>query len=161
MKHRWFLDGDFPDRIPATAMDGTPTFPPISVNQSRRNFYSVCQRAKIGVELPIPAVVDATRVRTALGPSIMQQERDFRNAIQPDSPVSALLQYVALQSMFHCSPQLGETTARPSTRCHPRIRSAAKAQRRRRACDAQSRSPRQGECSWTVIAAHGGCRRGR
>jgi len=90
-------------------MDGTPIFPPISVNQSRRNFNAVCHNAKIGVELPVPAAADTGRVRTALGPSIMQQERDFRNAIQPDSPVSALLQYVALPDQ-----ESGLTSARRS-----------------------------------------------
>lgn len=79
-------------------MDDAPIFAPMSDNQRRRNFNAVCKKAKIGVEVPVPAVPDTSRVRTALGPSIMQQERDFRNAIQPDSPVSALLQYVHLAS---------------------------------------------------------------
>lgn len=75
-------------------MDTAPSFRSISTNQSRRNFAAVCQKAKVGVEVPVLPAQDPTRARTALGPSIMQQERDFRNAIQPDSPVSALLQYV-------------------------------------------------------------------
>lgn len=73
-------------------MDTQPVFRDLSASQSRRNFQDVCQKAKIGVELPINT--ETARTRTALGPSILQQERDFRSAIQPDSPVSALLKYV-------------------------------------------------------------------
>ena len=94
LKHRWFVEGEFPSRIPITAMDTQPLFRDLSPTQSRRNFQAVCQKAKIGVELPI--YTDTARTRTALGPSILQQERDFRSAIQPDSPVSALLKCVEL-----------------------------------------------------------------
>lgn len=59
--------------------------------QSRKNMETLCQRARLGVKLPI--VTDNARPRPPLGPSIMQQERDFKNAVQPDSPISALLRY--------------------------------------------------------------------
>ena len=53
---------------------------------------AVCQRAELGVKLPI--ITDHNKPRPPLGPSIMQQERDFKNAVQPDSPISALLKCV-------------------------------------------------------------------
>ncbi|WWD22337.1 hypothetical protein CI109_106828 [Kwoniella shandongensis] len=89
LSHRWFLDGPFPASIPASANDFAPDFRNVSLSQSRRNFQNLCRRAKIGVDIPINT--EPPRPRTALGPSIMQQERDFKNAVQPDSPISALL----------------------------------------------------------------------
>ncbi|WVQ80413.1 hypothetical protein IAT38_002518 [Cryptococcus sp. DSM 104549] len=88
LNHRWFLDGPFPSYIPASANDFAPDYRHISPSQSRRNFVACCQRAKIGMAQSINV---EPRQRTALGPSIMQQERDFKNAVQPDSPISALL----------------------------------------------------------------------
>ncbi|KAK8845391.1 hypothetical protein IAR55_006104 [Kwoniella newhampshirensis] len=89
LSHRWFLDGPFPAYIPASANDFAPDFRNVSLSQSRRNYQTLCRRAKIGSHVPIST--EPLRPRTALGPSIMQQERDFKNAVQPDSPISALL----------------------------------------------------------------------
>ncbi|ORY31914.1 kinase-like domain-containing protein [Naematelia encephala] len=89
LAHTFFHDGPFPPLIPATANDEAPNFSHLTRHQSRKNFEAACARAKVGVPLPINT--DNTRLRTALGPSIIQQERDFKNAVQPDSPISALL----------------------------------------------------------------------
>jgi len=89
LTHSFFSTGTFPPRIPFTASDTAPAFRNVTASDSRRNFQSVCQRAKIGVTLPIRT--DNERKRTALGPSILQQERDFQNAVQPNSPISALI----------------------------------------------------------------------
>ncbi|ODN75912.1 hypothetical protein L202_05897 [Cryptococcus amylolentus CBS 6039] len=89
LSHRWFLDGAFPAYIPASANDFAPDFRHVSSSQSRRNFAALCHKSKIGIAQSIN--VEPPRPRTALGPSIMQQERDFKNAVQPDSPISALL----------------------------------------------------------------------
>ncbi|WVN87353.1 uncharacterized protein L203_102531 [Cryptococcus depauperatus CBS 7841] len=89
LRHRWFLDGPFPAFIPASANDFIPEFKHISPTQSRHNFVTLCQKSKIGVSQSIN--VEPPRQRIALGPSIMQQERDFKDAVQPDSPISALL----------------------------------------------------------------------
>ncbi|OCF44225.1 PLK/PLK1 protein kinase [Kwoniella heveanensis CBS 569] len=89
LSHKWFFDGPFPSYIPASANDFAPDFSQISISTSRQNFQALCQKAKIGA---MPSLQpEPTRPRTALGPSIMQQERDFKNAVQPDSPISALL----------------------------------------------------------------------
>ncbi|WRT63607.1 uncharacterized protein IL334_000530 [Kwoniella shivajii] len=90
LSHRWFLDGPFPAYIPASANDFAPDYRNISVTQSRRNFQTLCQKAKIGI-IPSLAPEVISRPRAPLGPSILQQERDFKNAVQPDSPISALL----------------------------------------------------------------------
>lgn len=93
LKHRFLHDGPFPAYIPASAHDAAPDFRNVSASQSRRNFAEACKQAKVGETLPI--VVDKP-LRTALGPSIVQQEKDFQNAVQPGSPISALLQHVIL-----------------------------------------------------------------
>ncbi|OCF59904.1 PLK/PLK1 protein kinase [Kwoniella mangroviensis CBS 10435] len=90
LSHKWFLDGPFPAYIPASANDFAPDYRHISTSQSRRNFQALCQKSKIGV-VPSLAPEVVSRPRAPLGPSILQQERDFKNAVQPDSPISALL----------------------------------------------------------------------
>ncbi|ORX33581.1 kinase-like domain-containing protein [Kockovaella imperatae] len=89
LTHPFFLSAPFPAQIPLTANDVAPEFRHVSSTQSRRNFQMALQRSKVGVTLPI--LTDATRLKTALGPSILQQERDFKMAVQPNSPISALL----------------------------------------------------------------------
>ncbi|KIR55150.1 PLK/PLK1 protein kinase [Cryptococcus gattii Ru294] len=89
LSHPWLLDGPFPAYIPASANDFAPDYRHISSSQSRRNFAALCHKSKIGVAQSIN--IEPARSRSALGPSIMQQERDFKNAVQPDSPISALL----------------------------------------------------------------------
>ncbi|WWD06083.1 hypothetical protein V865_004168 [Kwoniella europaea PYCC6329] len=90
LSHQWFLDGPFPAYIPASANDFAPDYRHLSASQSRRNFQALCQKSKIGV-VPSLAPEVVSRPRAPLGPSILQQERDFKNAVQPDSPISALL----------------------------------------------------------------------
>lgn len=86
MTHPWFLDGAFPSIIPNTANDGPPDFSHLTPMQSRRNFEAVRRRA-MGVEQVATPPTD----KAALGPSIIAQERDFKSAVQPNSPISALL----------------------------------------------------------------------
>ncbi|WWC57830.1 uncharacterized protein I303_100365 [Kwoniella dejecticola CBS 10117] len=90
LSHRWFVDGPFPAYIPASANDFAPDYRHLTTMQSRRNFQTLCQKSRIGV-VPSLAPEVITRPRQPLGPSILQQERDFKNAVQPDSPISALL----------------------------------------------------------------------
>lgn len=121
LRHRWFMEGEFPATIPLIALDSQPSFRSLGRTESRRNFQLVCQRAKIGGNLPMLA--ESSRPRTALGPSIMQQERDFKNAVQPDSPISALLQCVVLTP----SKSLADSAALPDNRLYklqPRSRRA-------------------------------------
>jgi polo-like kinase 1 len=94
LHHPFFTNGAFPDRIPLSAHDAEPSFRHISDSASRQNFKQACKNARVGVA--ISAFLDQTTKRTALGPSIVKQEQDFQNAVQPGSPISALLQYVLL-----------------------------------------------------------------
>lgn len=79
-----------------SAHDTEPSFRHISEAASRHNFKQACRNAHVGVA--ISAFLDQTTKRTALGPSIVKQEQDFQNAVQPGSPISALLQYVLFPS---------------------------------------------------------------
>jgi polo-like kinase 1 len=91
LQHRWFHDGPFPPYVPVTAFDCVPSFEHLTTAQWRRNFESALQRSKFGAHATI--ATPASR-RDDLGPSIIQQDKDFRYAVQPDSPVGALIQYV-------------------------------------------------------------------
>ncbi|KAK4684394.1 hypothetical protein P7C73_g5784, partial [Tremellales sp. Uapishka_1] len=92
LKHPFFHNGPFPAFIPISANDTAPDFHNLTAAQSSRNFERLCARAYVGGKLPI--VTDNSRLKSALGPSILQQERDFKKAVQPDSPISALIKYV-------------------------------------------------------------------
>ncbi|BEJ14590.1 hypothetical protein CspHIS471_0403570 [Cutaneotrichosporon sp. HIS471] len=88
LQHQWFLDGPFPSHVPVSSNDSSPDFSHITAAQSRRNFDNVHRRATGQPESttpPHPPRADA------LGPSILAQERDFKAAVQPGSPISALL----------------------------------------------------------------------
>ena len=91
LQHRWFHDGPFPPYVPVSAYDHVPSFEHLTTAQWRRNFESACHRARIGAN---HAIVTPASRRDDLGPSIIQQDKDFRYAVQPDSPVGALIQYV-------------------------------------------------------------------
>lgn len=89
LQHRWFTDGPFPPFIPHSANDGTPDFSNLSTSQSRRNFEAVKRKAAgAAPQTTTPPPADRP---SQLGSSILAQERDFNNAVQPDSPISALL----------------------------------------------------------------------
>lgn len=87
LKHQWFLDGPFPPFIPITSNDSAPDFSGYTVAQSRRNFENVLRKAT-GIESTTPSHPPQAQ---ALGPSILAQERDFKAAVEPGSPISALL----------------------------------------------------------------------
>lgn len=145
LRHEFMLNGPFPPYLPASIHDRAPDFRHISASTSRRNFAAVCQKAKIGVQLPINTTL--ARPKTALGPSILQQERDFQNAIQPESPVAALLKCVTPSQLyefealrFQTDMQVCKATSSPNHRSYHRSRPPAQAQCRRCAKYPQSSS---------------------
>jgi polo-like kinase 1 len=75
--------------VPVTAHDSAPDFRRLTITESRRNLQAVYHKAKIGA--PSEINTETGRIRTNLGPSIIQQERDFKYAVQPDSPLGALI----------------------------------------------------------------------
>lgn len=93
LRHAWFSDGPFPPFVPVTAHDSAPDFRRITHTESRRNMQAVYHKAKIGMAGEINT--ETGKIRANLGPSIIQQERDFKYAVQPDSPLGALIKYVA------------------------------------------------------------------
>lgn len=89
LKHQWFLDGPFPSLVPTSSYDVEPDFSHLTPSQSRRNFDAVLRRAT-GIEAKTTTPPHPPRAE-ALGPSILAQERDFKAAVEPGSPISALL----------------------------------------------------------------------
>lgn len=88
LTHRFFTHGAFPSYLPHSANDVAPDFRSLGSTQSRRNFERLKQKAAVGASLPI--ITNGAK-KDSLGPSIVQQERDFKKAVQPDSPISALI----------------------------------------------------------------------
>ncbi|CAK9787068.1 unnamed protein product [Cutaneotrichosporon oleaginosum] len=88
LEHSWFHDGPFPSHVPVSANDGPPDFFNLNAAQSRRNFDNVHRRAAGQTETATPP--QPPRVE-ALGTSILAQQRDFKAAVEPGSPISALL----------------------------------------------------------------------
>lgn len=87
LKHQWFTEGTFPSYIPQSANDGPPAWANVSAAQSRRNL-DIVKRVAAGE--PVSTTPPPPR-SSSLGHSIAAQEREFNNAVQPDSPISALL----------------------------------------------------------------------
>ncbi|RXK34972.1 PLK/PLK1 protein kinase [Tremella mesenterica] len=105
LQHPFFSDGPFPPRIPAAANDFPPDFRHLTMAQSQKNFEDLCRRSKVGGMAVVMS--DQARLRP-FGPSIMQQEKDFRDAVQPDSPISALLKS-ARQPLVQAPTGISET----------------------------------------------------
>lgn len=92
--HAFFTRGIVPGFIPASARDTLPNFRHISPLVSQANLVRLRQTCQLdgGVapntsrnsEPPAPSVSSATS-------SLAQQEREFQKAVQPGSPISALL----------------------------------------------------------------------
>lgn len=96
----WFVEGTFPDRIPSVAHDSHPDFSHITLDQSRANFAKAKRDCAIGQNLPLAvphpvpgnsAPTNSAQARQAMAPAIAQQEREFKAAVKPDSPIAALL----------------------------------------------------------------------
>lgn len=90
LQHPWFQDGPFPSYIPVSANDNAPDHTNLSPTQSRRNFDAVRRRA-IGDGASPHSTTPPGKPSSQLATSIAAQERDFNNAVKPDSPISALL----------------------------------------------------------------------
>ncbi|KAJ1018918.1 hypothetical protein NDA16_004721 [Ustilago loliicola] len=114
MNHAWFQCGPVPLTIPSTAIEGTPFLPPITARESARNLELLKRQAcwddraddlledspatspevYSDAQEPVEVLVDA---RSELEQAEMAEERrekmdrEFHHAIQPESPISALL----------------------------------------------------------------------
>lgn len=100
MDHAWFTTGTVPGYIPASAHDAPPDFRHISrpiseANLARLRRYALLDEDQAtSIAVPsAPPLNEATAMAKARGvtSSLAQQEKEFQKAVQPGSPISALL----------------------------------------------------------------------
>jgi cell cycle serine/threonine-protein kinase CDC5/MSD2 len=92
--HAFFTRGTVPGYIPVSARDTPPDFRHISPLVSQANLARVRQACQLDIEV----VPDTSRnseppaaSASSATSSLAQQEREFQKAVQPGSPISALL----------------------------------------------------------------------
>ncbi|KAF9466886.1 kinase-like domain-containing protein [Collybia nuda] len=96
--HPFFTDGIVPAYIPTSAHDAPPDFRRISRAASQSNLrrlrrYSLLDEDQItSIAVPkAPESAPAPSLGKSMTSSIAQQEKEFQKAVQPGSPISALL----------------------------------------------------------------------
>lgn len=95
LEHIWFTRGIVPSRIPITAHDVAPNFSHITRTVSEVNLANLRRAALLDDEtasIAVPSAPTASKSRsTSASTSLAQQEKEFQKAVQPGSPISALL----------------------------------------------------------------------
>lgn len=96
LHHAWFSAGPFPTSIPSSALYTEPEFPEMSLEEIKHNKRLVKKKSGIGANLPLrvpkaETVATTREVGKEVEKAIREQEREFNKAVQPDSPISALL----------------------------------------------------------------------
>ena len=96
--HLFFAEGTVPSRLPSTAHDSVPDFGHISRAASKANLANLRSQTLLDEEntkIALPSAVDskpqAGANTTANTSTLAQQEKEFLKAVQPGSPISALL----------------------------------------------------------------------
>ena len=96
--HQFFTEGTVPSRLPSTAHDSVPDFSRISRTASKVNLADLRAKALLdddNTKIALPDAVDsktqAGANTTANTSTLAQQEKEFLKAVQPGSPISALL----------------------------------------------------------------------
>lgn len=104
--HRWYTAGVVPSHIPRTAQDRAPDFRHITSAMSKENLLHLRRYTRLdedhqSINVPknsatLPGKItnsNASANASALTSSVAlaQQEREFQKAVQPGSPISALL----------------------------------------------------------------------
>jgi cell cycle serine/threonine-protein kinase CDC5/MSD2 len=96
--HLFFTEGTVPSRLPSTAHDSAPDFSDISRSASKANLSNLRAKALLDEEntqIALPSAADpktqADANTTANTSTLAQQEKEFLKAVQPGSPISALL----------------------------------------------------------------------
>jgi len=96
--HLFFTEGTVPSRIPSTAHDSVPDFSHISRSASKVNLANLRAKALLdddNTKIAVPSAVDSgaqgAANTTANTSTLAQQEKEFLKAVQPGSPISALL----------------------------------------------------------------------
>ncbi|EJD40166.1 Pkinase-domain-containing protein [Auricularia subglabra TFB-10046 SS5] len=93
LDHRWFTHGIVPASIPKSALDYAPDFRHITPEVSRANFARLRRQCLLDEDQTTAANISTASARSkATSAAVLaQQERDFQKAVQPGSPISALL----------------------------------------------------------------------
>ena len=91
--HTFFIHGIVPGYIPITARDAPPDFRHISPLVSQANLSRLRQACQLDGEAAPPTTHDdePPAPSASSASSLAQQEREFHKAVQPGSPISALL----------------------------------------------------------------------
>ncbi|KAH9848815.1 Pkinase-domain-containing protein [Lenzites betulinus] len=107
--HSWFTTGTVPGYIPASAHDAPPDFrhitrPMSETNLARLRKYALLDEDQAaGIAVPsAPPLNEAAAVAKArsVTSNLAQQEKEFQKAVQPGSPISALLSSARQPLMF-------------------------------------------------------------
>ena len=116
LEHSFFMLGMVPAFIPVTAQDTTPLFrPSITRQQSLANLARLRKRALLDEDQTTElspassALSKGHGARGGLSSSLAQQEREFQKAVQPGSPISALLSSARQPLIVSNSPSPRET----------------------------------------------------
>lgn len=99
VEHPWFSVVPMPGYIPSTAHDGPPDFGHITRTISEANLARLKRSAmldedqltSINVPAPPPPADTTSSKGKGVTSSLAQQEKEFQRAVQPGSPISALL----------------------------------------------------------------------
>ncbi|KAF9517451.1 hypothetical protein BS47DRAFT_1326163 [Hydnum rufescens UP504] len=115
--HPFFAKGTFPPFIPVTAHEYPPSFAHITRQQSKANFARVRHAVLLDVETDLrvdvaPEVSVSSRHPNAASAQQQKQEREFHKAVQPASPISALLKSAREPLLVSKSP-LRQSENRP------------------------------------------------
>ncbi|PBK68880.1 Pkinase-domain-containing protein [Armillaria solidipes] len=96
--HPFLSEGTFPPYIPISANESVPTFQHINHVSSEANYRRVKRKALLDEDQVISIALPKSQVSTttsgamkSVTSSIAQQEKEFQKAVQPGSPISALL----------------------------------------------------------------------
>ena len=96
LHHSWFTSGPIPSHISSSSLHLEPQYPEMSEEQIKQNFARVKRKAAVGANLPLAVpkadiVATPQEVGKEVEKAVREQEREFTKAVQPDSPISALL----------------------------------------------------------------------
>lgn len=95
--HEFFTRGIVPPFIPTSAHDGAPDFRTISKSASEANLRRLRRHALLdedqvtSIAVPKAPSANVSAAAKSVTSSIAQQEKEFQKAVQPGSPISALL----------------------------------------------------------------------
>jgi cell cycle serine/threonine-protein kinase CDC5/MSD2 len=152
LDHGWFTQGTVPAYLPTTAHDLAPDFRGISRSDSLKNLTRLRRHALLDEDqitaISIPASENITSAGLAQSTALMnasaasapagklktvsstlaQQEKEFHHAVQPGSPISALLKSARQPLVVGPAPAAGKTKESPLLR---KLQAAQKEQRDR------------------------------